>query len=602
MEKEETIQAHVEQLLICLENKLAGAKEANRQTNFTLALIARSLHAGHRSERARNIGHRLINELLKERRTDWTWNYHIGANNNIYPNDLDDTFCVLHAISLWKKDHLTGEVFALITKILIHNEVDVGGPYKTWIIDNRKWDDTDPWVNANIGAFLAFHNISLPNLEKYFDDVIGNRFPKSKYYLNQDSLYYFLSFWHKKHFPKICEAIISGQEANGSFGTLLSTAFSVCTLIRLNGDKSSIVKALNYILKNSSAVPNDPFYIDRIVDDKILYAESDAFTVALCIEALSLYLQSLSGLKNLHCEIEYIKTFHKYMYNWIKNIPKNMAKPLKEYVYTLLGKDARNEIILLPYRTSKNLRKRNVNSITVMSFSMANTLGWCAYSIYDQYIDSGNKDNIPLAFANIFQKEMILVYRDLHLNNALMHSILNQVEWAYWFEQSFLCCKNYAGKIPNKAIYGKSIGHVLPVVALLSAHGYKNNSKEIKSCIQFFKYYLLVRQLSDDAHDWKEDMMKGNVTQVTQHICRLQKKLGNSITREQIFWERVSLYTARRMLHSIHKAKYLFTDLKECFEDTDFLSDIIAPYKKIAQDIIDEHVKMLGFIEKMNRK
>ncbi|MEK7095508.1 MAG: hypothetical protein AAB917_02505 [Patescibacteria group bacterium] len=606
MKNKEKTRARVEQLLMCLKCELSCLQESRRQTNFMRALIARSLYSAREFDVAKEISTKLIDELLKEKSPNWTWNYHSSNQKGTYPDDLDDTFCSLHALCLWRKETITGNVLACMTKILLKNEISTGGPYATWIISDKKWDDIDPWVNANIAAFLGENKILLPGLNAYLDSNINGGSSQSKYYLSDASLYYFLSFWYKDSVKKIRSVLSKKQKADGSFENLLSTALSMCALIRLGGDADCIKMAADYISKNSSEIKKDPFFVEKIENGKIIYADTKAVTMSFCIEALCLYLQSWHKTEVKTSEMDHIKNTYRCLSKKLDEFDLKISKQAKKHIFNFLKKDINNEIILLPYLAYRNLDKNKIpggpNLKNALSLSIANIFGWYAYSIYDKCVDSQNGDYTLLPFANMHSREMHLIYGDLLPNKILLKMILNRADHAYWFEKTYLCEGTYAEKIPNKVIYGKSLGHALPVITLLAMQGRGNTSREIRCVLGFFKEYLLVRQLSDDAHDWKEDIENKVTTQITQQIDSIQKNTGAAYSREQIFWERVSIYTARRILHHINNAERHIETLKGVFEKTDFLTNLIAPYRKIAEDIIREHSLMIEFIKEMSKK
>jgi hypothetical protein len=62
----------------------------------------------------------------------------------------------------------------------------------------------------------------------------------------------------------------------------------------------------------------------------------------------------------------------------------------------------------------------------------------------------------------------------------------------------------------------------------------------------FFRHYLIARQLSDDAHDWQDDLGRGHVNSVAVRILGYHGKLPGTIDLAKqadelrlIMWERV---------------------------------------------------------------
>src|SRR5690606_4892465 len=48
----------------------------------------------------------------------------------------------------------------------------------------------------------------------------------------------------------------------------------------------------------------------------------------------------------------------------------------------------------------------------------------------------------------------------------------------------------------------------------------EKNKKIIGAVREFFKHYIIARQLNDDAHDWEEDMEKGHINSVGALIVK----------------------------------------------------------------------------------
>jgi hypothetical protein len=210
-------------------------------TTFATSLILPCL-SGYleRSIAAKTISNKGVDFLLREKNTDWSWNYwqressvytntshsishstshstfhptshstsHSTSYSTSYPNDLDDTFCALSAIRLANPEMIDGKVLAKIVKLLVRNEKIEGGPYYTWLTQRKAgyltmdsstdlqkniWYDIDPVVNANIAYFLSLENIYLPNLNRYIEEIIEKKDYRSRYYFSPSSIIYFIT-------------------------------------------------------------------------------------------------------------------------------------------------------------------------------------------------------------------------------------------------------------------------------------------------------------------------------------------------------------------------------------------------------------------------
>ena len=134
-----------------------------------------------------------IDFLMGEKSENWSWNYWPRNSREMRehpcPDDLDDTFCALTAITIHKPELITPKAFVKITESLMQTEDQVGGPYNTWLIDfkkNKVWKDIDIVVNMNISYFLKLHGVHLPKLDRFIKKTIKNsvinKKSLSKYY------------------------------------------------------------------------------------------------------------------------------------------------------------------------------------------------------------------------------------------------------------------------------------------------------------------------------------------------------------------------------------------------------------------------------------
>src|SRR5690606_507803 len=82
-------------------------------------------------------------------------------------------------------------------------------------------------------------------------------------------------------------------------------------------------------------------------------------------------------------------------------------------------------------------------------------------------------------------------------------------------------------KLPDYGDYwqlaDRSLGHTVAVVGVMHAAGQKNT----KNICDFFKHYLIARQLNDDAHDWEEDLAKCHVNAVAARILDIWQNEKN---------------------------------------------------------------------------
>ena len=205
-----------------------------------------------------------------------------------------------------------------------------------------------------------------------------------------------------------------------------------------------------------------------------------------------------------------------------KNCP-TILNYVPKMVDRVTRKDYRGQVTLLAYFFRKSLQPQDAEKISdeiVVRLGVANLAGWIAYRIYDDFLDNEGKAEL-LSLAHMSLRYCMALYRELLPKEALgtFESFMNKVDETNALEREI----SYKPKVPpdykNYEILGyKSLPHCLGPVTILLTLGYTTNSPEIKSCVSFFYHYLIARQLSDDALDWKKDLERGFVNPVAAKI------------------------------------------------------------------------------------
>lgn len=116
----------------------------------------------------------------------------------------------------------------------------------------------------------------------------------------------------------------------------------------------------------------------------------------------------------------------------------------------------------------------------------------------------------------------------------------------------------------------KSMGAAIPLMALMMKVGASN--KDIEACESFFYHFIMARQLSDDALDWKEDSGATNDTLVVKWLGRA-------------FEERIKYEVAKEMLKRSKRAAKKARSIS-CFTDTGFMEELPGYYEKMAERVL----------------
>lgn len=184
-------------------------------------------------------------------------------------------------------------------------------------------------------------------------------------------------------------------------------------------------------------------------------------------------------------------------------------------------------------------------------FDRTTALGWIAYSLYDDVAD-GDASVETIYEANEILIDLILDLKDNYPRGLIKKIFTRMHRATIWELQN---CRSLE-KLPRlKKHYSgeKSLGFVFscPVVP---------NRRIIKKYIEF----LELKQLNDDAHDWKEDLDRGHITHANIGVARYIKKGGTDL--EVYYWNKNILgIIARYKMHirRLQGFEYLKKDIEK---------------------------------------
>jgi hypothetical protein len=159
---------------------------------------------------------------------------------------------------------------------------------------------------------------------------------------------------------------------------------------------------------------------------------------------------------------------------------------------------------------------------------LASLFGWIAYTIYDDFMDgAGQPEKLPVA--NIAMRASVEYFRAaLPRHTSFAHyaskafSVMDEAN-AWEIEHCRFIVHGEEvtiGKLPKYGQRGilakRSFAHTLaPMAVLWQAR--TGSTHHIKAA---FTHYLVARQLSDDLHDWVDDMKTGQASYVVTTILR----------------------------------------------------------------------------------
>jgi len=220
----------------------------------------------------------------------------------------------------------------------------------------------------------------------------------------------------------------------------------------------------------------------------------------------------------------------------------------------------KEEAYYWPLWTSYLLSPREQSKIKKMirRLQRAQTHLWRALNIYDDFYDGeGIKSELPQA--NSYYHKYLETYYSLNLpkkyyqlfnktfanlNKANRDEILQpKIKIS---NDNIIISKFLPNPKPLIRLCDKSLALALGPIALLAILKYKMDGIKIKSLLNFFKCALSAKQLSDDSHDWLEDLNTGLVTSANLPILKAIKKrhlkisIGKSSTMANLLFAQES--------------------------------------------------------------
>jgi len=493
--------------------------------------------------------------LLNQKSPQWSFNYWDRESAEFsrlpYPDDLDDTFCALAALCATDPQIITGQALAHAVDLLTATEMKPGGPYRTWLVTKQAetvWQDVDLAVNANVAWFLAQQKVHLPDLTAFIDRSIEEQNFHSSYYPTIFPVTYFITRSYQgkvqqqlKNF--LLEQINLPKELNP-----LDLALLISALLRLGTPPSELNTAVDQLLSATArGFQPYPFCLDPSQNGQKYFAASSALTAAFCLEALTLYQQKAhtqvdqkSDSKADRVYLEVKKRAEQYF----SSLPKSLSLSAQEVLTRTLQSDLDRQIVLLPHWFAQALRSTSVRIELVTLCGLANLYGWIAYTIYDNVIDDAQQTAL-LPLANICLRQVVDIYTtgpNRPFSN-LFHTIMDRMEGANAWEvdQTRVLIKQGQIDLPKilpdyldySILADKSLGHALGPLYILCNAGFKEQSLEVTQTLDMLRHFLIARQLNDDAHDWQDDLNKGQLNSAAVLVIR-QAQEQNVVGKDRV--------------------------------------------------------------------
>lgn len=565
-------------------------------TTFAQAIILTALAAvpAVRGQSSEPLRARLAAWLLKQRSASWSFNYwprgSAMAKRLPYPDDLDDTFCALMALRFHDASLVNADCLGKVVKLLIATESQTGGPYQTWLVpptSDPVWRDVDLAVNSNVAGFLQLVAGPLPNVTRLMEQAITDSALTSVYYPSVYPIVYYLARAYKGPAQAQLAEYILRQQRDGHWETPLHTALAISSLTQL-GRADACVSGVRYLRaaqRPNGSWPAEAFCIDPAVGGQQHYNGAPALTTALALEALS---RVEAAPHSPRTQTKKAVTTHSSplrdrIYAKVASELQTLDNSLAAHCQSMLAKikqvDEHGEITLLPTFFAAALKTPPAWAVDtkLADLGRANLYGWMAYTIYDDFLENEGKAEL-LGVANVALRRSLKTFRACLPEHAafqqLVERTFDRIDGANAWELANCRFALEQGSVTFSRLprYGRrarlaerSFGHALTPLAITMATGKGLNHPALTAIRQGLSHYIIARQLSDDLHDWEEDIRQGQASYVVSELLRnLRVRPGTYALSELVprmrrqFWHHSLRHLCATMTSHIALARRAF--------------------------------------------
>lgn len=286
--------------------------------------------------------------------------------------------------------------------------------------------------------------------------------------------------------------------------------------------------------------------------------------------------------------------------------PQYAVEAARPLLRKLASTDSAGEISRLTTYFASSLKiSINMSKNALDTFSKANCDAWLAYSIYDQIVD--DKSLTELApVANFFSRSALTQYSDQTDNSVIANNLFTLVDTANAFEvveRSAITIDTTNNTITlNRPLATASLASNLPhrsiihiTGPLIIARRVVSSAENLESIQRALEGYCGARQLLDDIHDWKDDLLSGRQTYVTASIIQSSKlPLGTSslTTTTKLFEQHFYQSVLPEMLDTIdHMLTTTVDTLTSSIlkDNSIFVRQIIAPLQHTSRQARKQH-------------
>lgn len=405
-----------------------------------------------------------------------------------------DTHALFHCLaSLYEYDSrlIKPAMLAAAVRLLVDMETAPGGPYRNAL--DPATSTPDPETNASISRFLHYIGGPFPKLTEYVARHAGVR---SRYYTRA---------WPSR----LQQALAVDASSNNAAHPSATTSSSGPGTQLLDG-----------------SWPVEYLYKDPHSQSPKVYG-SAALTTAHMLAKLAPPKQPTSTKSDLYKQREATIAAARRIAGQLSPL---IAPTMAERVDKIVRADTTREISSFAAWFAAALRPEcTTPQQTLQALDTANIYNWIAYTIYDDFLDDEGKPRL-LPAANVALRTAVTLFTQAVPDAAfakLVSETFNTVDAANAWE--IANCRFAVGNdtidigaLPDYAdlhyLHDRSLSHSLPIMGTLAAADLPLHGKGVAAIRQACMHYLVVRQLSDDLHDWKEDLRAGHISYVVTRL------------------------------------------------------------------------------------
>ena len=509
----------------------------------------------------------------------------------INEGDLFEVFLVLE--TLWKYDQsrISGEHLAYAIQRLIQSETQIGGPYGCN-------DVIDFAANLQIASFVQLVAKPLPGLNAFFNQIITSGQFGNIISSKPHSLYLLTKLY--KH-PEVARFVADCH--------VKTPAYRAIALTTMKYPPSHFRQELREICGYRQP---DGFWPAEILPSGS--SESKITTTALIIKALTVH-QSNTKLLEISSDL---KQRHQLVTKTAKQLFSTQAEPLRQSTLAAVDKicsvERTFEITLLSYFFAQALKHpASLSDQQFVMLGVANVCGWVAYTIYDDFLDDeGTPSQLPVAnvtmrtsldcFQAAFPRQYAFERYTANIFTEMDEANAWEVKNCRFIVQNNIITIDHFPKYGRQSVLAaRSFVHALGPMTILIKHT-KSTLQQTHYIESAFRHYLIARQLSDDLHDWIDDIEAGQASYVVIAILRDMHLQGNTYNLSDLLLSMQKQFRRTTMPHvcllalrHISKAKQNFTK-SELLTPTNRIYILLDELEVSLRRSLDQHAKAKALV------